>query len=208
MRGKDLLREIEYIDDDLIEEAKDTTVMAKKVTGKWLPWGSLAAVFVLSVIAFIVLKTNGLLSIYQDTTESCVEESCVEENTQTTAEVTLQSAAVEDTASPEEGAEEKATDYVDKQFSTETVTESAEVDMPALIMVDGVIYYDSAEINEEPRCGVMDGEITSICEEIPSENDQSNFGTGFGYQKMENRVEVLIDGEWHIFLPYSEFDNG
>lgn len=208
MRGKDLLREIEYIDDDLIEEAKDTTVMAKKVTGKWLSWGSLAAVFVLSVIAFIVLKTNGLLSIYQDTTESCVEESCVEENTQTTAEVTLQSAAVEDTASPEEGAEEKATDYVDKQFSTETVTESAEADMPALIMVDGVIYYDSAEINEEPRCGVMDGEITSICEEIPSENDQSNFGTGFGYQKMENRVEVLIDGEWHIFLPYSEFDNG
>lgn len=208
MRGKDLLREIEYIDDDLIEEAKDTTVMAKKVTGKWVSWGSLAAVFVLSAIAFIVLKTNGLLSIYQDTTESCVEESCVEESAETTAEVTLQSAAVEDTASPEEGAEEKATDYVDKQFSTETVTESAEVDMPALIMVDGVIYYDSAEINEEPRCGVMDGEITSICEEIPSENDQSNFGTGFGYQKMENRVEVLIDGEWHIFLPYSEFDNG
>ena len=80
MRGKDLLREIEYIDDDLIEEAKDTTVMAKKVTGKWVSWGSLAAVFVLSAIAFIVLKTNGLLSIYQDTTESCVEESCVEES--------------------------------------------------------------------------------------------------------------------------------
>lgn len=208
MRGKDLLREIEYIDDDLIEEAKDTTAMPKKVTGKWMSWGSLAAVFVLSAIAFIVLKTNGLLSIYQDTTESCVEESCVEENAETTAEVTLQPSAVEDTATPEEGTNEKATDYADKQFSEETVTESAAVDMPALIMVDGVVYYDSAEISEVLRCGVMDGEITSICEEIPSENDQSNFGTGFGYQKMENRVDVLIDGEWHIFLPYSEFDNG
>ena len=34
------------------------------------------------------------------------------------------------------------------------------------------------------RCGNMDGEITSTVDgtEIPTEDNQSNFGSGFGYQ--------------------------
>jgi hypothetical protein len=57
----------------------------------------------------------------------------------------------------------------------------------------------------------MDGSITSKCDdyEIPTENNQSNFGTGYGiqYGRVESEIEVCIDSDWHIFtsdleLPY------
>ena len=48
----------------------------------------------------------------------------------------------------------------------------------------------------------MDGEITSEVDgtELPTENDQSNFGTGYAYQRgRENYVIVMMDGEPEIF---------
>ena len=37
--------------------------------------------------------------------------------------------------------------------------------------------------------------------EIPEENDQSNFGSGYGYQFgfEADTIEVLIDDNWRIF---------
>ena len=73
-----------------------------------------------------------------------------------------------------------------------------------MVMVDGVLYYDAGRLSTvSARCGNMDGEITSAvdCSEIPTENNQSNFGTGYGYQigPMEGTIEVCIDGGWHVF---------
>ena len=54
-----------------------------------------------------------------------------------------------------------------------------------MVMADGAMYYDTGrESTVTGRCGVMDGEITSAVErtEVPSENNQSNFGAGYGYQ--------------------------
>ena len=49
----------------------------------------------------------------------------------------------------------------------------------------------------------MDGEITSAVDrtEVPSENDQSNFGAGYGYQwgPEEGTLEVCMDGKWMVF---------
>ena len=48
----------------------------------------------------------------------------------------------------------------------------------------------------------MDGEITSEVDgtQLPAENDQSNFGTGYAYQRgTENYVIVMMDGEPEIF---------
>ena len=71
-------------------------------------------------------------------------------------------------------------------------------------MVDGVLYYDAGRLSTvSARCGNMDGEITSAvdCSEIPTENNQSNFGTGYGYQigPREGTIEVCIDGNWNVF---------
>ena len=49
----------------------------------------------------------------------------------------------------------------------------------------------------------MDGEITSTVDasEIPTEDNQSNFGTGFGYQYgINNSIEIQMeDGTWFVF---------
>jgi hypothetical protein len=86
---------------------------------------------------------------------------------------------------------------------TETAISTSQ-DMAAMVMFNDKLYYDTGTIdNGEGRCGVMDGSITSKCDynEIPTENNQSNFGTGYGiqYGRVEGEIEVYIDGDWHIF---------
>ncbi len=86
---------------------------------------------------------------------------------------------------------------------TESDPESSEWDKIPMVMVDGKLYYDTGEeSNMDARCGVMDGEITSSVDgsEIPSEDNQSNFGTGFGYQYGDNdTLEICMNGKWIIF---------
>ena len=73
-----------------------------------------------------------------------------------------------------------------------------------MVMVDGLLYYDTGkESMLEGRCGMMDGEITSSVDasEIPTEDNQSNFGTGFGYQYgINNSIDIQMeDGTWFVF---------
>ena len=80
---------------------------------------------------------------------------------------------------------------------------AAQRDRIPMVVVDGQIYYDTGKESKEPRrCGLMDGTITSAVsqEEIPTEEDQSNFGAGYGYQfGSEGTLELLIDEKWIIF---------
>ena len=72
-----------------------------------------------------------------------------------------------------------------------------------MVMVDGKLYYDTGkESSVDGRCGVMDGEITSTVDgtEIPAEEGQSNFGTGFGYQYGEDdTIEIFMNEKWIVF---------
>ncbi|MEA5083499.1 MAG: hypothetical protein VB018_05005 [Lachnospiraceae bacterium] len=62
------------------------------------------------------------------------------------------------------------------------------------------MYYDTGkESNIIGRCGVMDGEITSTVGEIqiPTEDNQSNFGTGYHYQfGSDNTLEIYMNDKW------------
>ena len=53
------------------------------------------------------------------------------------------------------------------------------------------------------KCGTPDGEITSAVDgsKEPTEDDQSNFGTGYGYQygAGEGTIELYLNGNWRIF---------
>lgn len=92
---------------------------------------------------------------------------------------------------------EKEPANVDMQNSLST-----EVQNQRIVMIDGKLYYDTGEVSNKLRCGNVDGEITSTVEEnkIPTENNQSNFGTGFGYQYWsDTTVEIRINKEWIIF---------
>ena len=72
-----------------------------------------------------------------------------------------------------------------------------------MVFVDGGLYCDiGEESTRTERVGAFDGEITSTVKqsERPTEENQSNFGTGYGYQYGANgTIEILINGKWWVF---------
>ena len=77
-------------------------------------------------------------------------------------------------------------------------------DLIPMVMVDGTLYLDTGHTSTATaRCGMLDGEITSCVDGAskPPEDDQSNFGAGYGYQygAEEGTVEIYLNGKWRIF---------
>lgn len=72
--------------------------------------------------------------------------------------------------------------------------------LPLLVMVNSELYRYAGEFaDEDLRCGMMDGEITLAVSqnEVPAQDNQSNFGVGYGYQYgAENEIQV--------YMPYGE----
>lgn len=70
------------------------------------------------------------------------------------------------------------------------------------VMVKDVLYYYTGQKVELLRCCVMDGKITEMvpATELPAENDQSNFGTDYEYQYVdENHIDVVMEDGWIRF---------
>lgn len=89
-------------------------------------------------------------------------------------------------------------------YSIRVVQEAETWDLIPMVMVNGTLYLDTGhESNVKARCGVMDGEITSQVDgsERPSVDDQSNFGTGYGYQygPTEGTIEIYMNEKWWVF---------
>ncbi|MCM1087184.1 MAG: DUF5301 domain-containing protein [Muribaculaceae bacterium] len=89
---------------------------------------------------------------------------------------------------------------------TITVIEQAENntmwDRIPMVRVNGKLYYDTGKESTIARCGNMDGQITATVDgsEIPMEDNQSNFGSGFGYQFGEgDTIEVYMNEKWFVF---------
>ena len=82
--------------------------------------------------------------------------------------------------------------------SADNAKETADAmwDRIPMVRVNGRLYYDTGrESRETGRCGTMDGEITSTVDgtEIPMEDNQSNFGSGFGYQYgKDDTIEIYM----------------
>ncbi len=79
-------------------------------------------------------------------------------------------------------------------------------DLPFMVMIDGVLYENTGDESDRLKTDIMtfDGEISSEVNgtELPVENDQSNFGTGYLYVFGDNNtVEVLVDNAFWIFEP-------
>lgn len=71
-----------------------------------------------------------------------------------------------------------------------------------MAMVNDKLFVDTGEVSNALRCGNMDFNFDSSVEQgAPTENYQTNFGTGYGgqYSIRENRIEIYFDEEWHIF---------
>ncbi len=72
-----------------------------------------------------------------------------------------------------------------------------------MVMVDGELYLTTGiEGDSEREDTLMDGEITSAVDssEVPTENDQSNFGKGYGYQYgTEGTIEIFMNEKWWVY---------
>ena len=70
-----------------------------------------------------------------------------------------------------------------------------------MVLVDGLYYYSTGE-EAVSGDGAPEGEITSTVDgsQIPTEDDQSNFGEGFPYRYgEEGTLEVQMNGKWMVF---------
>lgn len=89
-------------------------------------------------------------------------------------------------------------------YGIKVIKDAKTWDLIPMVMVNGTLYLDTGhESTIEARRGVMDGEITSQVDgsKQPTVDDQSNFGTGYGYQygATEGTIELYINGKWWIF---------
>lgn len=116
------------------------------------------------------------------------------------------------------GAKEEPTNSVAETYSVESAAfvpsptvvvgrsdDDGPCDMMQIIKVNGKLYAATGEKSTViGRCGNMDGEITSTIHtmDLPTEDDQSNFGVGYGYQygPVENTIEVYMNDEWWVFV--------
>ena len=127
-----------------------------------------------------------------------------------TAGLALTGCGGRDTAKDGENAGIGTQSTDDASTLPDTAQDRPVTDAPMMVMVDNTLYQSAGEVSAvEGRCGNMDGEITSQTAsgtDAPTENDQSNFGTGYGYQRMGDTLEVLIDGQWIVFRPITDSD--
>ena len=90
----------------------------------------------------------------------------------------------------------------DDMVTLPDLTESHPIANPPCVMVDGILYQDTGFVDSMVGCGNMDGEIDSAVDatELPSENNQSNFGSGFGYQYgADDTIEIYMNEKWFVF---------
>ncbi|MBQ8603243.1 MAG: hypothetical protein IJ410_00155 [Oscillospiraceae bacterium] len=77
----------------------------------------------------------------------------------------------------------------------EEIPEGREI-QPQAVMINGKLYYNTDQTITLRRCGVMDGEIKYTTDEysLPQKDNQSNFGTGYEYQRVdEHHYDIPMD---------------
>lgn len=83
-----------------------------------------------------------------------------------------------------------------------TTTSEVESNYPPMVKVDGTTYVDTGYENAMVTCGTADGEIKTTVDgkNKPENDDESNFGKGYGYQVWEDGyINVQIEGRWILF---------
>ncbi len=95
---------------------------------------------------------------------------------------------------------------VDRTSIEEVVVEKDTIkkteEVKPTVRIKDTLYYSTGISINVPRCGTFGGEIeTTVAQnEIPTENFQSNFGSGYGYQTIgETTIDILMDNKWIRF---------
>ncbi|MBE5877273.1 MAG: hypothetical protein E7290_10360 [Lachnospiraceae bacterium] len=175
MRGVDLLKDIGYIDDSLVQEAAlDTGISKKGKTvswSKWTRWGSIAAGFAVLCIAAVAFRQN--FRSYDATESACMTDSTkssakiystndavIEEAAEMYAEDNA--AAAEDTAIMPEAEKSNTTSH------QSVVTEDAKAETQEIHLVKDY----SMEIGADGEVAKMEVEV---CYAVPGKGEYFYF---------------------------------
>jgi len=80
----------------------------------------------------------------------------------------------------------------------------AQMDYPAAIMVDGVIYLKSAAaMPAEVDVSAVIGYTIAYTDTFPEQNGETNFNRQLGmpYARVAEGIAVLYENEWYLCLP-------
>ena len=188
MNERQLFEAIGRVDDDLILAADRPAVRRRKKPVYWMPALSVAA-------------CAGLLMVGVAGWRAGSSKNDFIENAAAAAETAPEAAAAPDeplmsAASPysDEGSS-PVEDNTDGTYKAEDSAESSIAIAPA--------HYDTCTVSGTDVKAAPDGTITSTVDSdsFPTEDGQSNFGTGYAYRygSENGTLEVQIDGEWWIF---------
>ena len=200
MNERQLFEAIGQVDDDLILAADRPAVRRRKKPVYWMPALSAAACAGLLMVGVVGWRAGsskgGLMESAAVAAEGASEQA---EAAAAPDEAMVGSANpfAEDNGAPVEGS-------TDGTYKVQDSAESSIALAPAhAVMLEGVVYYDTCAISNTDPSAVPDGTITSAVDDqsFPTEDGQSNFGTGYAYRygSADGTVEVLIDGVWWIF---------
>ena len=89
---------------------------------------------------------------------------------------------------------------IDSSNTEKLSKNKSEVKKSRMVKVDDRLYMDMGYVLSALKCGTADGEILTSNDEAPEKNDESNFGTGYNYQKGDIKyLYVEIDNKWQVF---------
>ncbi len=197
MNERQLFEAIGQVDDDLILAADRPAARRLTKPVHWMPALSAAACAGLLLVGVVGWRAGSNKDDFVESTAAAAE------------------TAPESAAAPDEPLMSAASPYADEgsspvEGSTEGIykaedsAESRIAIAPArAVMLEGVVYYDTGTASNTDPSAAPDGTITSTVDSdaFPTEDGQSNFGTGYAYRygSADGTLEVLMDGAWWIF---------
>lgn len=197
MNERQLFDAIGQVDDDLILAADRPAVRRRKKPVYWMPALSVAACAGLLMVGVAGWRTGSSKGDFVESAAAAAE------------------TAPEAAAAPDEPLMSAASPFAaegsspvdrstDSTYKAEDSADSSIAIAPAhAVMLEGVVYYDTATVSDTDPSAAPDGTITSTVDSdaFPTEDGQSNFGTGYAYRygSEDGTLEVLMDGEWWIF---------
>lgn len=182
MKGIEFLKKIGHIEEGMISEAASPVKKSRKWNGNMIKFAGLAACIAVFVGAICVSRI-GVSQKKEKGAMNNVESDTSGEST--TEYLENSEGSLENTNTQEE-----------------TMANQNEPISVRMIMLEGKLYTDVGKSDIEGRCGIMDGSIASSVEsgQYPTQDYQSNFGSGYGFQYVnEYSIDVNIDGQWIRF---------
>ena len=89
---------------------------------------------------------------------------------------------------------------IDSSNTEKSSKNKSEVKKTRMVKVDDRLYMDMGYVLSALKSSKADGEILTSNDEAPEKNDESNFGTGYKYQKDDIKyLYVEIDNKWQVF---------